>query len=150
MKKIINGMCLVLAFVFLGIGAVGAVLPILPTTPFLLLAAFLFGKGSKKFHKWFAGTNLYRKYIEEAIRKKAMTKESKRKVAVTLGLLFTIGFMVSPIWHAKALILIVAAFHAYYFMFRIRTVSGDEAQRENHVQPTEGDASAETKAGAVT
>ena len=48
MKKIIRAIYLVLAFLFLGIGIAGIVLPILPTTPFLLLTAALFAKSSEK------------------------------------------------------------------------------------------------------
>ena len=49
MKKIIY---LLLGHVFLIIGIIGAFLPVLPTTPFLLLAAFLYSKSSTKLHNW--------------------------------------------------------------------------------------------------
>ena len=47
------------------LGAIGVVLPILPTTPFLLLSAFLFSKSSDRFHEYLIQTKLYQKYINE-------------------------------------------------------------------------------------
>jgi len=43
---------LVLGFISLGLGLVGSVLPLLPTTPFLLLSAYLFSKSSDKWYRW--------------------------------------------------------------------------------------------------
>lgn len=130
MKKIIRAIYLVLAFLFLGIGIAGIVLPILPTTPFLLLTAALFAKSSERFHKWFVSTKLYDKYIDQALNRKAMTKETKRKAMATLGIIFLAGFF-SPVWYAKAIIVVIAAGHLYYFLAKIKTVEESEEESQN-------------------
>lgn len=125
MRKIGNTICVILGLLFFGIGALGAVLPVLPTTPFLLAAAFFFAKGSERFHKWFVSTNLYRRYIEQAVKNKAMDRKSKRNMLLVLGIVFSIGLIFSPMI-AKIIILLVAAFHFYYFLFRVKTVPCNE------------------------
>ena len=52
------------------LGAIGIILPILPTTPFLLLSAFLFSKSSDRFHQYLIQTKLYQKYINEMVIEK--------------------------------------------------------------------------------
>ena len=122
MKKIINLICIIIGTLSLIIGSIGAVLPILPTVPFYLLTAVMYARGSEKFHKWFLSTGLYKKYIADVVTKKEMTKEKKIKVIITLMVLFAIAFWMSPIWHAKVLIIAIAVGHLYYFLFRIKTV----------------------------
>lgn len=73
---------IILAFLFLGLGFLGVMLPILPTTPFLLLASFFFTRGSERFNKWFISTKIYKKYLEEFITTRAMTL--KRKLCIIL------------------------------------------------------------------
>lgn len=129
MKKVINGICVCLAFLCVAIGAVGVVLPFLPTTPFFLLAAALFAKGSQRFHRWFLSTSLYRKHLDDLVRTKTMTMKSKISVLASITVLLTIGFILSPIWYAKAVIIIVALAHWYFFLLRIRTVTEEEKAR---------------------
>lgn len=127
MKNILNGICVGLAFLCVGLGAVGIVLPFLPTTPFFLVAAALFAKGSKRFHRWFTGTALYRKHLEPFVESKSMTMKKKLSVLSMVTALLTIGFIMSPIWHARVVIVIVALAHYYVFFFRIKTAPAGES-----------------------
>ena len=123
MRKMLNGICVAMGFISLGIGAAGIVLPVLPTTPFLLLAAGLFARGSKRFHNWLISSKLYKRYIEQTFKKKEMTKRAKGSVLVTITCLLLTGFILAPIWHARVVIAAVLTFHYYYFLFRIKTVA---------------------------
>lgn len=128
MKKIINGICIGLGFLCVGLGAVGIALPVLPATPFLILAAILFAKGSQRFHQWFIQTGLYKKYVIPAMGKKAMDRTSKIKAMITLFIIFSISFILVPIWYVKVIIFLVAMFHFYYFGFKIKTAAAVEKE----------------------
>ena len=62
-----------LGMVGLVLGAIGAVLPLLPAFPFLLLAAVSFGKSSERLHTWFVGTKLYKNNLQDFVRGQGMT-----------------------------------------------------------------------------
>jgi uncharacterized membrane protein YbaN (DUF454 family) len=48
-----------LGFLFLGLAIIGVLLPVLPSTPFLLLSAWFFARSSEKWHKWLLNSNLF-------------------------------------------------------------------------------------------
>ena len=48
-----------LGFIFLGLAILGAFLPVLPSTPFILLAAWFFSKSSEKWHRWLLESELF-------------------------------------------------------------------------------------------
>ena len=123
MKKIINGLCIILGFLCIGLGVVGIILPVLPATPFLILAAVLFAKGSSRFHRWFIQTKLHKNYVEPAMGKRAMDRGAKVKALITLFIIFSVSFILVPIWFVKIIILAVALFHFYYFGFKIKTAA---------------------------
>ena len=59
-QRLRKGLWVVLGSIFLAIGIIGIVVPLLPTTPFLLLAAGCYAKGSKTLSKLVAGQPLAR------------------------------------------------------------------------------------------
>ena len=52
-------------FAALAVGAIGAILPVLPTTPFVILAAFAFGKGSPRLRRWLVNHRQFGPAIRE-------------------------------------------------------------------------------------
>lgn len=112
-----------LEFIGLGLGAVGAVLPMLPAFPFLLLAAFSFGKSSERLHKWFIGTKLYKNNLESFVAGKGMTWRTKIKIMIMVTLLMGFGFCLmfsKNLYIPCAILAGIWLFHIFYFIFGVK------------------------------
>lgn len=127
-KKILY---ILLGCVGLALGAIGAVLPLLPAFPFLLLAAFSFARSSEKLHRWFTGTKLYKNNLESYIKGKGMTWKTKIRVMVTVTVLMSIGFiMMSRVPVGRIVLGVVWIFHILYFIFGVRTIEESDLQTD--------------------
>ena len=62
-SKIKKGLFVVAGTISLGLGLVGIVLPVLPTTPFLLLSAACYYEGSERLHRWMLNNRLFGDYL---------------------------------------------------------------------------------------
>lgn len=125
-KKIVY---IVLGCLGVGLGAVGAVVPLLPAFPFLLLAAFCFAKSSEKLHNWFINTKLYKKNLESYIQGRGMTWPTKIRIMITVTLLMSIGFiMMSNVPVGRIVLACVWAFHIIYFIFGVKTLKEDSTE----------------------
>ena len=114
---------IILGCLSLGVGVLGVILPFLPAFPFLLFAAFCFGKSSEKLHNWFIGTSLYKKNLESYVQKRGMTMQTKVKIIVMVTVLMSIGFiMMSNVLVGRIVLFLVWIFHLYYFMCRVKTL----------------------------
>lgn len=118
MKKIIY---IFIGCISLGLGIIGVILPILPTVPFVLLAAFCFARSSERLDGWFKNTKLYK----ENNIKNGMTKQAKIRIMCSVSLLMSIGFIMmglKGIVIGNIILLIVWIFHIAYFTFGVKTV----------------------------
>lgn len=120
--KVKNSIYVILAFVCVAIGSIGVILPVIPTTPFLLLAMALFAKGSTHFHDWFVSTKIYKDHIEEFIVTKSMTLKKKLTILLPVSAIMLAVFFAVPISHARIAIIVAILFKYYYFFFNIKTV----------------------------
>jgi uncharacterized membrane protein YbaN (DUF454 family) len=106
-------------FVFLGsltllLGIVGIFLPILPTTPFLLLTAFFYLRSSERLYSWLLNHKKYGPYIEGILVDKAMTKKSKLRTVFTIWLTLSISIFLVPLLPVKILLAVIGASVSYY------------------------------------
>ena len=117
---------------FLGevLGAIGAVVPMLPAFPFLLMAAFGFGKSSERLERWFKGTRLYRENLEDFVSKRGMTRKAKIRIMLTVTILVSIGFvMMHAVAVGRVVLVCVWVFHVLYFVFGIRTLPANQTEQ---------------------
>jgi uncharacterized membrane protein YbaN (DUF454 family) len=108
MKKFI---LIFLGMFFVAIGSIGIIIPLLPTTPFLLLASVCFLKSSQKNYEWLINNKIYGRYIKDYIEHRRI---SFKAIALTLILLwFSIGytflFVVTALWIRIVLSIILVA-----------------------------------------
>ena len=92
MKKIVY--CF-LGCVCFALGGICAVLPILPTVLFLLLAAFCFARSSERLHAWFRKTKLYKENLEDYVAGNGMRKQVKIRIMCTVTVLMSYILAVS-------------------------------------------------------
>ena len=122
MKKILY---IILGCIGVGLGAVGAVVPMLPAFPFLMLAAFCFARSSEKLDRWFKATKLYKDNLEDYVAGRGMTWKTKLRVMVTVTVLMAVGFTMMALKSVVvgcAVLGCVWAFHIVYFIWGVKTI----------------------------
>ena len=75
------------------LGLLGAILPLLPTTPFLLLAAFCFSKSSKRLHDWLVNHPQFGPPIQDWRRHGAISRKAKYAAAIAMAAAFGISIL---------------------------------------------------------
>lgn len=124
-SKVRNALWAAAGLFFFALGMVGVVLPILPTTPFILVAAFCFARGSERLNTWFKGTKVYKQVLEGYVSKRSMTIKAKLSILVPVTVLLAIGFaLMGRVPVGRAVLVVVWVCHIVYFGFVVKTDKG--------------------------
>lgn len=93
----------------LGLGVLGVVLPVLPTTPFVLLAAGCFSRSSPRFHHWLLNSRLFGAMIRNWQNERYVEPSTKRRALVVVALTFSLSiWMVGPMG-LKAMLVVLGS-----------------------------------------
>ncbi|EJF29751.1 MULTISPECIES: DUF454 family protein [Enterobacteriaceae] len=124
MKRLI---LLIIGWLAVVLATLGVILPLLPTTPFLLLAAWCFARSSPRFHHWLLYRSWFGSYLQHWQTHRAMPRGAKPKAILFILATFALSlWLVKIVWVRILLLVILCAL--LIFMWRIPVV--DEAQQK--------------------
>jgi len=121
------------AWLALGLGVAGVFVPVLPTTPFVLLASFLFANSSPRYHAWVQKTSVYQRYVRPFLEDGGIT--FKRKLHI-IGLSFTVMAVSALVVRNPIVWLVLAAVAVFllYLMF-VRIPTATPRSKDQPVSP---------------
>jgi uncharacterized membrane protein YbaN (DUF454 family) len=117
----VRGLVLALGFFFTGLGFLGGLLPVLPSTPFFLLAAYFFSRSSPRLEAWLLSLPRVGALIRDYREGRGMSRRTKAWAALLI--LLGTGFSLSRLSHpgAWALLLGLVAYALYFIWKRVPT-----------------------------
>ncbi len=122
LREVIRILLISLGFICVGLGFAGIFLPVLPTTPFLLLSAALFAKSSPRFYKWLLQNKWFGSYIHNFRNGKGIPVKSK-VIAITFlwfTIFVSICFFITNNYVRIALIAIAMAVSIYLISIKAK------------------------------
>ncbi|MBA2659095.1 MAG: YbaN family protein [Nitrosospira sp.] len=99
-SRLMRSLYLAVGFAAVILAVAGVVLPVLPTTPFLLLAAACFARSSKRFHDLLLANRIAGPIIQEWVEYRSIRRQVKRWVYLLMALSFVSSILLmSSVWH---------------------------------------------------
>lgn len=110
------------AWVACGVGFVGVFVPVLPTTPLLLLATFLFARSSPRCHRWIQSTKVYQSYVRPFKEAGGIPLRSKIRILLVSYAVMGVSAILVDSIVARVGLVCVAVFLFWLIFARIPTV----------------------------
>lgn len=109
---------IVLGYFFLGLAILGVFLPILPTTPFLILSAGCFMRSSKRLHDKLLDNKYFGEYLKNWYENGSIPKKAKVVAVISMAITFGSSIYVVPYMMARALLVLIALCVGAYILTR--------------------------------
>jgi uncharacterized membrane protein YbaN (DUF454 family) len=113
-------------FLAIGLGAVGIFLPLLPTTPFVLLAAGCFASANPKMYKWLVKSKYFGEYIRNFREKKGISTQTRVRALIFLWLTLSLSAVIFRFIHVWIILGIVGIGVSIHLL----TLKGREADEK--------------------
>ena len=109
-QSIVRVFLLIAGTISLALGAIGIFIPLLPTTPFLLLSAACFLRSSKRMHDWLLSNKWFGEYIKSYQEGRGIPAKTKMAAIITLwaAIILSAVFFLGEILVAQIILLIIA------------------------------------------
>lgn len=115
----------IIGWLAVALGTLGVFLPLLPTTPFILLAAWCFARSSPRFHHWLLYRSWFGGYLRHWQRYKAMPPGAKLRAIMVILLTFGVSlWLVNMLWVRLLLLAILCGL--LVFLWRIPVVDAEQ------------------------
>ena len=98
---------LVVGGISLALGIIGIFLPIMPTTPFLLLTAACYVRSSERFYRWLVSHPVLSKYILSYLDGKGVPRKVKYYTTLPLWVSLIVSSVIVPIWQVRVLLILI-------------------------------------------
>ncbi|PXW91785.1 hypothetical protein DES38_104219 [Streptohalobacillus salinus] len=121
---------IIMGSISLVLGVIGMVLPVLPTTPFLLLTAYFYVRSSQRLHRWLLNHRIFGAYIRNYIKYRAIPKRTKQLAIVLLWVSMTLTLLIVPLVAVRVMLIIIASIVTFY-IFNLRTLTATVIEQRN-------------------
>lgn len=106
-----------LGWLSFALGLLGLLLPVLPTTPFMLLALWAFARSSRRFHDWLYTHRVFGPPLQRWDRERSVPAPVKAVALASMAASTAyVGLVVRPPWYALAGMLVVVGIGAIYVL----------------------------------
>lgn len=118
---------LLVGWISVVLGIIGIPTPLLPTTPFLLLAAFCFARGSQRWHDWLVNHRVLGAYIVAFRDQKGLTVKQKWRIAISIIITLAVTGYFTPLLIGRLTVVVIGAFWLTW-LYRYPTAPVSAAQ----------------------